>query len=168
MKINLHKVVLNSFLTAALLFNVASLPTFAHCGHCGHKHSNHAEMKQKMDKMFTEIGVDCNQKQKIDAIIQASKVKQEAIHKCMHEQKKALFQYMMTPNATKEQALCLENGISKLHEQSHELRINTFFEMKKVLTPCQQQKMAEYHQKHMAEFEKKHEQYHKTHGCPMD
>ena len=176
MKINLKKIALNSILATVLLLPVTSLQSFAHCGHChnnGHKQCKngghkHADMKKKIDAMFTEIGVNCEQKQKIDAIMQDSKTKEKALHQCMHEKKKALGQYMMTPQATKEQALCLANGIDELHKQMHEIHINTFFEMKQVLTPAQQQKMAEYHQKHMAEFEKKHEQYHKTHGCPMD
>jgi len=172
MKINLQKVAINSFLAAALFFNLGSVQVFAHCGHCQGDFKGgepcHSKMKKEMDKMFAEIGVNCEQKKQIDCIMQNSKAQSRPIRKCMREKKKALMQYMMTPQATQEQALCMENEISEMHKQIHAIRINTFFEMKKVLTPCQQQKMADYHQKHMAEFEKKHEQYHKAHGCPMD
>jgi Spy/CpxP family protein refolding chaperone len=157
----MKKLLLNSVLAVLLLLNVFSPQAFASCGYCNKGKSHHYEMKQKMDAMFTEIGVDCNQKQQIDAIMQNSRAQSKPIRKCMREKKKALMQYIMTPQATKEQALCLESEISQLHSQLHTIHINTMFEIKKILTPCQQQKMCDYHQKHMAEFEKKH-------ACPME
>ncbi len=168
MEINFKKISLNSILVIALLFNLTSAKVLAHCcnpnsGYKGHCHCN---MKQKMDEMFTEIGVTPEQKQKIDAIMQDSRTKEQAIHKCMHEKKKALMQYMMTSEATKAQALSQEKEIECLHNQLAEIRINSVFETKKILTPQQQRKMAEFHQKHIAEFEKKHEEFYKT--CPID
>lgn len=163
MEINWKKYIFSSILATTFLFNVAYLPTFAYCADGGYAVDEpcHCHMKKRMDAMFTEIGINCQQKQQIDCIIQASKEKEDTLRKCKHEKKQALWQYMMTSQATKEQALCMENEISELHKQLHELRINTFFDIKNILTPCQQQKMHEYHQKHKAEFKKRH----KKHSC---
>lgn len=160
MGINLKKIILNSFLAIALLFNLASLRVFAHCiDDCTCKKHCPQEMKQRMDEIFAEIGVSIEQRQKIDTIMQDSRTKEQLVHKCMHEKKKTLMQYLTDSQATKAQALIYTKEISCLHNQLSEIRIDSIFEVKKILTPQQQQKMAEYH--------KKHSEFQKSHTCPM-
>lgn len=157
MKINLKKTITYSFLIAALILNLGSMQAFAsHNGHCCNYHQHHCKMKAKMDKMFEKIGVNPCQKQKIDSIFEASKATAEPILKCKMEKKKALMQYLTSPQATKEQAMAMEQEITCIHEKLAEIHINTMFEIRQILTPEQLQKMAKYHQEHMDEFFKHH------------
>lgn len=171
MKIYWKKITKQNFLITMLIATLVSFPAFAytdknfkdykHC-HCP------KEMKQKMDNMMKEIGITPEQKQKLDAIKEESRSKSEPVLKCLMEKKRAQMQYLMTPQANKDQALAQEKEISRLQEQLAEIRINSIFEMKNVLTPEQQQKFAEIQQKRMKECPEEHTRLQKPGGMePM-
>jgi len=141
-------------LITALVFALSSSSVFAAGGQdmkSGKPPCPPEMMKQHYESMMKELGVTTEQKQKLDAIMQESRTQAEPVAKCMWEKKKALMQYIFSSQATKEQALCKAKEITDTKYQLEEIFINGMFKAKCVLTPEQQQKFVELHQKKMME-----------------
>jgi periplasmic protein CpxP/Spy len=109
-------------------------------------------MKPPCENMMNQLGLTADQKQKIDAIMQASKAQADPIMQSMREKKTALMQYLFTPQATKEQALCKAKEISDLKYQLEGVFIDGILKAKCILTPAQQQKFLQLHQRKMMEM----------------
>ena len=122
----------------------------------------HCMMQKKFDDLLTQAGVTPEQKQKIDVIWQQARTQSEPIMLSLREKRKALFDYISSPQANKDQALAQLKDISQLQYQLESIRINSMFQVKCILTPEQQQKLTQLIQEKM----KKHEQQEKS--CPME
>ncbi|MDD3012262.1 MAG: periplasmic heavy metal sensor [Candidatus Gastranaerophilales bacterium] len=143
-----------TFITA-LILTLFSFPSWAVEGQYPKQCKPGTEMmKQHYESMLKELGVTADQKQKLDAIMQESRIQAEPVRKCMWEKKQALMQYIFSSQATKEQALCKAKEITDTKYQLEEIFINGMFKAKCILTPEQQQKFIELHQKKMMKFEK--------------
>jgi Spy/CpxP family protein refolding chaperone len=152
-------------LITTMIFTLSSFSAFAQQGPGMKSGMRSPEMmKQRCETMMKELGVTPEQKQKLDAIMQESMTQAEPVMKSIREKKKALMQYMMTSQATKEQALCMAKEINDLKYQLEQIRINSMFEAKCVLTPEQQQKFIELHQKKMMKFKQKPSGMMPSHG----
>lgn len=118
-----------------------------------HHHKGWQAHKQEMDKFLTEIGVTADQKKRMEAIHNDTKAQMKPLITSMFEQRKALMQYMATPAATEDQALAKEQAIEDIQGKMAQVRIQSMFKMKSVLTPEQQQKIAARMQQKMQEFQ---------------
>jgi|GEM_PF-2725161 len=143
-----------AFITA-LILTLFSFPSFAVEGQSPTM-DRPDMMKHHYESMMKELGVTPEQKQKLDAIMQESRTQADPLIKSMREKKRALMQYILTPQATKEQALCQAKEITDMKYQLEQIFINGMFKAKCILTPEQQQKFAELHQKKMMQFEQKY------------
>ena len=98
------------------------------------------EGREKMrEKMMSELGITPEQQ----AELKASKAKGETLHKQVQEKRRALMEYMASPEATENQALSKSRELANLQQQLGDLRIKTWFEIKGKLTPEQEAKMRE-------------------------
>jgi len=112
-------------------------------------------MRKGSEDMMKNLGLTTEQKQKIDAIMQASKTQADPIMQSIREKKSALMQYLFTSQATKEEALCKAKEITDLKYQLEGIWIDSILKAKCILTTEQQQKFLELHQKRMMQFGKK-------------
>ena len=131
------------FAVMALMLSLCSFPVMAQDRDGCKCMSGHHKMHEKFESMLTQAGVTPDQKQKLDAIWQQAKTQADPIRTSLFEKKKALFEYISCPQATKEQALSQAQAISQLQLQLETIRINSMFQAKCVLTPDQQQKLSQ-------------------------
>lgn len=105
--------------------------------HSGRRH-NENEAHQAFSK---QLGLSPEQSQKVKAIMQEGHQQSQTMKEQLRAKRKALMQYLQTPNASQSQALSMNADINATQRQMSELRLKTFFAMRAQLTPEQLQKL---------------------------
>lgn len=140
---------------SALILSLSSMSAFAQNVQPQPMPPKSDMMKQHYQNVVKELGLTADQKQKLDVIMQETRTQADPISRSIMEKRRALNQYIFSPQATKEQALTQARDISNLRYQLEETKINAMFKAKCVLTPAQQQKFAELHQRKMMELQRR-------------
>ncbi|MCE3234672.1 MAG: Heavy-metal resistance [Vampirovibrio sp.] len=112
----------------------------AESGKPGHA-SNPAEREQRRQRMIKELGLNPEQAQKMKAIKEQGRGQGRALNQQLHAKRQALMQYLQSPGANEAQARSMNNDINNLQKQISELRLKSWFAMRKVMTPEQLQKL---------------------------
>lgn len=134
----MRNVMLTGALLAALTFPTVALADPGH-GRQGHegRGGHHA------DKMFDGLNLTAEQKSQIKAIRERQREAAKADRKALMEKRKALAELMRSPNANQAQAMALHREIQTIQNRRAEARMAAWFEVRKILTPAQLQKLSE-------------------------
>ncbi len=139
---------LAGLMAASVMLTMAAAPSFAEPGQASGKQVGHHKMMKGKhggghEKMFEQLGLTDAQKEQMKALREGNKEAGKALHQELRAKRKALMKYMSSPDATKEQALSLSREVDKIQGQLSEKRINSWFEMRSILTPEQREKFAQ-------------------------
>jgi Spy/CpxP family protein refolding chaperone len=116
-------------------------------------------------KTMTQAGIAPDKAQKLRAIREQNHQAMEPLKAKMKTQRKALMDYLASPNATPQQAQQLSAQIDQTMQQMTALRLKAWFEMREHLTPEQMQKLVSARQQRMAEGRARWQQeHHGSHG----
>lgn len=102
---------------------------------------NPADREQRRQRMIKELSLSPEQAQKIKAIKEQGREQGRALNQQLRAKRQAMMQYLQSPNANEAQARTLNSDIHTLQKQISELRLKSWFAMRKVMTPEQLQKM---------------------------
>ncbi len=98
-----------------------------------------AEIEGRLQKM----GVSPEQLQQFKTMHEQSRQQAQALKEQIQQRRQEFMQYMHSPNADEGTALAKQQELGQLMNQMHEMRIRSVFQMKKLLTPEQFQKLME-------------------------
>ncbi|MBY0450363.1 MAG: Spy/CpxP family protein refolding chaperone [Cyanobacteria bacterium] len=98
-----------------------------------------AEMEGRLQKM----GVSSEQLQQFKTMHEQNRQQAQALKEQIQQRRQEFMQYMHSPNADEGTALAKQQELGQLMNQMHEMRIRSVFQMKKLLTPEQFQKLME-------------------------
>jgi Spy/CpxP family protein refolding chaperone len=109
----------------------------------GHRsHVAHAKAEKKgshgaMDKMFDRLNLTPEQREKIKSLRQQSQERTKTQRQQLMTKRKELHQLVRSSSSTREQAIAKQRELNVLQDQLAEARLNTWFDMRAVLTPEQ-------------------------------
>lgn len=105
-------------------------------GHATHakagKHGPHA-----MEKMFERLNLTAEQRDKIKTLRKQGHEKMKAQREQLSTKRKELHQLVRSSSSTREQTIAKQREVNVLQDQLAEARLNTWFDMRAVLTPEQ-------------------------------
>jgi len=107
-----------------------------------------AKKEAHHQKMMDELGLTPDQASKIKTIREQNHSQAKSIHDQLQGKRKNLMEYMSSDNADPNKAKSMQQDIDQLQGQLSDLRMNTWFEMKKNLTPEQLTKMQTLRDQH--------------------
>ena len=122
-------------------------PWATSCPHSG-KDAMLAEFAQK-------VGLSAEQKKQVEAIHKDAETHTKPIYEQMVSKRKALYEYLATPEATEREALSRQSVIDDLRSPLSQRHLATMFRTTAILTPEQQKKPAALIKEKMATYEKK-------------
>jgi Spy/CpxP family protein refolding chaperone len=107
-----------------------------------------AKKEAHHQKMMDELGLTPDQASKIKNIREQNHSQAKSIHDQLQDKRRDLMEYMSSDNADPGKAKAMQQEIDQLQNQLSTLRMNTWFEMKKNLTPEQLTKMQALREQH--------------------
>jgi Spy/CpxP family protein refolding chaperone len=99
-------------------------------------------------KMMDELGLTPDQASKIKTIREQNHSQAKSLHDQLQGKRQSLMEYMSSDSADPAKAKAMQQDIDQLQGQLSTLRMNTWFEMKKNLTPEQLSKMQALREQH--------------------
>jgi Spy/CpxP family protein refolding chaperone len=102
----------------------------------------HNEKTAIMREFARKVGLSAEQKQRVEAIQKESEDQSMPLYQKMMTERKALSDYLASPQATEQEALTRQSAMNDLCQQISQLRLAAMFRVKSILTPEQQQKAA--------------------------
>jgi Spy/CpxP family protein refolding chaperone len=141
---------------AALLASLATAPALA--GHDGPQGAGHRRMRgeARLEKSLEEIGLDATQKEKVRAILDASKQAREAHWqklRAAHEEMRALLD-QETPDETA--VMAQADRMGALKTEGHKAMLRTLLAVRAELTPEQRAQLKEKLRERRERFRKRH------------
>lgn len=103
--------------------------------HRGHQMEMAAD--HKMDRLFDELNLTADQKQKIQAIRKRNMEAAKPIRESLRTKRQELHTLIKKSDTTRDQAIAKHREIHALGNQLAEARLNAWFEARAVLTPDQ-------------------------------
>lgn len=100
-----------------------------------------AEHNGRREMMQQKLGLTDAQVKALESARSADREKASQLKSQLMNKKKALMQYMGSTNANKAQAMTMQDEILRLEKQLSEMRINSWFDMREILTPEQLETM---------------------------
>ncbi|MEB3285967.1 MAG: Spy/CpxP family protein refolding chaperone [Vampirovibrionales bacterium] len=120
------------------------------------EHYDHKDAHDKISKEFmAEIKATPEQRQQIETQHKEFDAQLQPLHEQLKSKKKALMEYLATPDSEKAQALEMQGEIDALMAQKSKLYIDHFYAKQSFLTPEQQKTAQTFMQKKMDEWGKK-------------
>jgi Spy/CpxP family protein refolding chaperone len=98
-----------------------------------------AEMEGRLQKM----GVSPEQLQQFKTLHEQNRQQAQVLKEQIQQRRQEFMQYVHSPNADEGTALAKQQELAQLMNQMHEMRIRSIFQMKKLLTPEQFQRLME-------------------------
>lgn len=141
------------FLSVALTASILLPTTAAFANDPEHFHKKHDEIQKQF---LDEINATPDQRQQIEATNKNFESQVDPIRTELQQKRKALMEYLATPDATKEEALKQQAAIDDLKARQSQLMIDHTFNKKALLNPDQQQKAKAFFEKKNEEWQKKH------------
>ena len=129
-------------------FLIMTFPSLAEVG-APSKGKNHVQKLSTQDHpgkgraacFLQQLNLNKEQQQKVEKTIAEGHKQSQALKKKLRAKRRALMQYLQTPEANQAQALGMNKEINVLQSQIGELRLKTFFSMRAQLNPEQIQKL---------------------------
>lgn len=115
-----------------------------------------AERDARRKEMQSKLGISDEQSAKLKAIREHNHGKAEQLHQQMRLKRQALMEYVSTPNSDPEKARAMQQEIDQLQKQISNLRMDAWFEMRKVLNPEQLRQMQSIREKRQQKFQREH------------
>ncbi len=107
----------------------------AHRGRAAHDMS--AAPHGKMDRMFDKLNLSAEQREKIKTLRQQGQERMKPQHQQLMAKRRELHELVRSAGSTREQAIAKQREVSAIQNQVAEARMNTWFDMRAVLTPEQ-------------------------------
>jgi Spy/CpxP family protein refolding chaperone len=101
-----------------------------------------AEPGDRMGRMFEQLNLSAEQQQQIESIHEQRKASSEGLREQMRAAKEEM-RSLQASNASAEQMRQQHQKIQQLHQQMSDQRFETMLQVREVLTPEQQAKLAE-------------------------
>ncbi|MCE3236376.1 MAG: Heavy-metal resistance [Vampirovibrio sp.] len=139
---------------AGILLTIA-LPASANPLKMKMQHKKEAKMKE----FYQEVNATPEQRAKLDTMHTQFESQVKPLREEMWTKKKALMNYMASPNANKSEAMRREEEITQLKTKVDQLYIDHAFQKKAVLTPEQQKKAETFMQKETQKWDEKRKEY---------
>jgi Spy/CpxP family protein refolding chaperone len=117
-------------------------------GRAAHAPSSFDERHQQMIK---DLGLSPEQGQKVKSTMEQGRAQSQSLREQLRTKRKAMMQYLQSPNATEAGARNLNNEINDLQRRLSEIRLKTWFSMRSQLNPEQLQKLQAIKAKHWAQ-----------------
>jgi Spy/CpxP family protein refolding chaperone len=92
---------------------------------------------QQDDKLFDQLNLTPEQKQKLKANKQAQVQEMQAVRTSLREKHKSLQEALKNPSVTRASVLGIVNEIKELQAKQVDLRLDGIFSVKDILTPAQ-------------------------------
>jgi len=90
-----------------------------------------------MDRMFDRLNLTDEQKEKIKTLRQQGQERTKAQREQLMTKRRELNELVRSANSSREQAIAKQREVNTLQNQLAEARMNTWFDMRAVLTPEQ-------------------------------
>lgn len=110
-------------------------------------------------KILDQLNLTAEQRQKIQAIKQASREEAKQHHQKMRSERQAFEDYIFSPNANQQTAEAKVDGFSRDMSEMGKLRVRTLFKMKAVMTPEQFQKFGQLQKERRAAKMQRHHKF---------
>lgn len=91
----------------------------------------------RRQQMMERFGVTPEQMQQFKAIREGARAEAQALQQQIRQKRQALMQYVQSPDANEAQAMAMNRELNAMTARVGELRIQTVFRMKEVMTPEQ-------------------------------
>lgn len=104
-------------------------------------HSSASSSDERHQQMIKELGLSPEQGQKVKSTMEQGRAQSQPLREQLKSKRKAMMQYLQTPNATEAGARTLNNEINDLQRRLSEVRLKTWFSMRSQLNPEQLQKL---------------------------
>lgn len=132
---------LGALLAGAMsLSALAAAPALAapdgHRGHTAHA-KGAAPHGAMMDRMFDKLNLSAEQREKIKTLRQQGQERTKTQREQLMTKRRELNQLVRSASATREQAIAKQHEVNALQNQLADARMNTWFDMRAVLTPEQ-------------------------------
>ena len=107
-------------------------------GHRGHAvHAKDGAPHGKMDRMFDKLNLSAEQREKIKTLRQQGQERMKTQHQQLMAKRRELNELVRSAGSTREQAIAKQREVNAIQNQVAEARMNTWFDMRAVLTPEQ-------------------------------
>jgi Spy/CpxP family protein refolding chaperone len=93
-------------------------------------------------QMMKKLGLTSDQQKKINHIADQGRKKSKPLTQKLMVERQALWAYLKSPKADEKEALKRTSDVRKIRQQISELRLHTWFAIRKVLTPQQLEKLS--------------------------
>lgn len=139
-------------LTAVLLLpwalSMSALPSMANPGdrhgyvqERGDFRPNKAAFSERHTQIMSQLGLTPEQQAQFKSLREQGKSQGQDLRQQLHAKRQGLMEYLKSPDATETRALQLQSEMNTLQNQMSTQRIHTWFQMRKILTPEQIQKL---------------------------
>ncbi|WP_303675093.1 Spy/CpxP family protein refolding chaperone [Vampirovibrio chlorellavorus] len=118
-------------------------------GQAGHAASHSPD--ERHQQMMKELGLSPEQGQKVKSAMEQGRAQSQPLREQLKTKRKAMMQYLQTPNATEAGARTLNSDINDLQRRLSEIRLKTWFSIRSQLNPEQLQKLQALKAKHWAQ-----------------
>jgi Spy/CpxP family protein refolding chaperone len=100
-----------------------------------------AQFEERHEQIMSQLGLTAEQQSQLKALREQGKNEAKERYQQLRVKRHNLMTYLKSPKATEERALQLQNEVNALQNQMSAQRIHTWFQMRKILTPEQLQKL---------------------------
>ena len=112
--------------------------------------AQHRSSESRRQKMMDELGLSADQKTKINTVRQHRRNKVRPMMEQLKAKRRSLQAYLQSPNATPGEARARQQELSRLEAQLQDQRLQTWFEIRQVLSAEQLQQIQAKRQQRMA------------------
>lgn len=106
---------------------------------------------ERHQQMVKELGLSPEQGQKVKSTMEQGRAQSQPLREQLKTKRKAMMQYLQTPNATEAGARALNSDINDLQRRLSEIRLKTWFSIRSQLNPEQLQKLQALKARHWAQ-----------------
>ncbi len=104
-------------------------------------HPSASASDERHQQMIKNLGLSPEQGQKVKSTMEQGRAQSQTLREQLKTKRKAMMQYLQTPNATEAGARNLNSEINDLQRRLSEVRLKTWFSMRSQLNPEQLQKL---------------------------
>ena len=127
--------------------------TKAQGAQCANGHEKNGE------KLFAQLNLTAEQKQKLQASRQAQRTQMEATMSSLKEKRKSLQEALKSPTVTRESVQGITNEIKALQAKQDDLRLDGIFAAKEIMTPEQFAKFQQLKEEQFGKMKKEGKGY---------
>jgi Spy/CpxP family protein refolding chaperone len=102
---------------------------------------NRAAFAERHAQIMSQLGLTPEQQAQFKALREQGKSQGQDLRQQLHSRRQGLMEYLKSPDATETRALQMQSEMNTLQSQMSTQRIHTWFQMRKILTPEQLQKL---------------------------